>query len=338
MNTLQEILNHGIDEVNAQNMINDYSSKIGTMNGIYEIMDITYDFEDKARVVTLKCSGCGRIIVRSVVRDKNKWCELIKTCPCQKNKKEKQIFKKNPKIKKPVCKKHTEPLIKYDDSYIGKKNNYLKVVGIDRRPSNNRKMFLCECDCGLLKLVEPYQWENGIVKSCGCKRAELNSNNAKTHGCSGDRLYHVWQGMICRCENSKIDNYRNYGGRGISVCKEWREDFTVFKKWAIEHGYDYNAPFGLCTIDRIDVNGNYEPSNCRWADVKTQANNKRPQEEWRKRVKKSWTIDGVTMSRSEWCKLYGMEEMTVKYRINHKGMTVLEALTTPKEAEGRPRK
>ena len=84
------------------------------------------------------------------------------------------------------------------------------------------------------------------------------------------RLYGIWSGMKTRCANPKNPGYKNYGGRGIAVCEEWRECFRVFQSWALENGYDENL-----SIDRINNNGNYEPSNCRWATHQQQAENKR---------------------------------------------------------------
>ena len=95
------------------------------------------------------------------------------------------------------------------------------------------------------------------------------------HGKSNSRLYEVWAGMKRRCYNQNHKHYRDYGGRGISVCDEWRDDFGVFEKWAIENGYDEHAAKGACTLDRIDTDGDYSPSNCRFADMIVQQNNRR---------------------------------------------------------------
>lgn len=92
-----------------------------------------------------------------------------------------------------------------------------------------------------------------------------------------DRLYKVWESIVKRCYNQKSKDYYLYGGRGIGMCQEWRDYFCEFKAWALENGYDYRAASFECTIDRIDVNGDYEPSNCRFVDMKTQIHNRRPQ-------------------------------------------------------------
>ena len=248
-----------------------------------------------------------------------------------------KTFSKRKRFEGKNCKKKMfeQNHIKYDEKYVGRKYNFLTVKSISRLP-NGHKAFLCKCDCGNEKLVEPVHWEQGIVKSCGCKHDELVRKAITKHGYSESRLYHVWNGMKSRCYNDKNINYRNYGGRGIKVCDEWQE-FVPFMKWAYENGYDENAPRGEYTIDRIDVNGNYEPSNCRWVDMVVQANNKRPPEEWKTRGKK-YKFEGKKYTIPELRDKFKINDATIRYRMKVKGMTLEEALKMPKITTGRPRK
>lgn len=156
----------------------------------------------------------------------------------------------------------------------------IEYVGKDKF---NNALWRCKCDCGNEIDVTATDLVSGHTRSCGCLMRETSAKMLTTHGKSKERLYTVWQGMLGRCNRPSSEAYKNYGGRGIKVCDEWANDYEVFRDWAYANGYDENAERNQCTIDRIDVNGNYEPSNCRWADAKTQASNQRPRKKGYKR-------------------------------------------------------
>ncbi|OEH55922.1 hypothetical protein AQ616_18975 [Oceanobacillus sp. E9] len=151
----------------------------------------------------------------------------------------------------------------------------LEVIKLDHRKRyawGSRSFYLCKCSCGNEKVIRRDHITSGATKSCGCLEKEnLKGLEFKeTHGQTKTRLYYVWNSMRMRCRNPNTNNYHNYGGRGISVCKEWNDSFEPFYEWAVKNGY---RP-GL-TIERINNDGNYEPSNCKWATYKEQSANTR---------------------------------------------------------------
>ena len=156
-----------------------------------------------------------------------------------------------------------------------------RLVVIDRAEDyvtpgdgRHRPRWNCLCDCGNMITTRATCLKSGCTQSCGCWLRDKTKATATKHGGFGTRLYAVWNSMRQRCNNPKNHAYGDYGGRGIKICKEW-DDFAVFKEWAVGAGYDEDAPNGDCTLDRIDVDGDYSPSNCRFVSRTVQNRNKR---------------------------------------------------------------
>lgn len=195
----------------------------------------------------------------------------------------------------------------------GQKFGKLKVI---RRVENNKQgnaQFLCKCDCGKEIIVRSSNLIQKHTVSCGCLRAitKAKHNSYKT------RLYKVYRGMISRCLEKTNKEYSNYGARGITVCNEWKNNFLVFRDWALNNGYDENAKYGECTIDRIDVNGNYEPSNCRWINLKSQAKNTT------RTIK--ITYKGKTQCLKDWAKELKIDYQTLRKKLK-KGYSFEKAI------------
>lgn len=156
----------------------------------------------------------------------------------------------------------------------GQRFGRLTVIERDGSDTQGCATWLCRCDCGTECVVTGAKMRKGNTKSCGCLHDDLSRVRMTIHGKSHTRLNNVWLAMKSRCYRQTDKNYNRYGGRGITVCNEWRNDFQAFYDWSVAHGYNENAPNGQCTIDRIDNDKGYSPDNCRWVDMKTQRSNR----------------------------------------------------------------
>ena len=160
-----------------------------------------------------------------------------------------------------------------------------RLIAIDRvgETAQGRSLWFCKCDCGGGTIVSVSDLQNGHTQSCGCIRKENTKAMFTKHGLRNTRLYCIWLGMKKRVTNPNSAYWECYGGRGIGMCDEWMNDFESFYNWSMSNGYADNL-----SIDRIDNDGDYEPSNCRWATSSEQALNRRPR-------KKVMVWDGLTM-------------------------------------------
>lgn len=206
-----------------------------------------------------------------------------------------------------------------------------RLVAISKEPRrcaahSSKTRWLCLCDCGNKKTVDADSLTKGTVKSCGCLQSEQAAIQGKKntkHGGSRrtapkERLFRIWANMRDRCNNSGNHAYKHYGGRGISICDEWG-NYTAFRDWAHNNGYSDKL-----TIDRIDVNGNYEPSNCRWATQKEQANNTR--------VNRRITAFGQTHTLSEWAGICKLSSSLISARLK-RGWDAETAITKPPQCQ-----
>lgn len=214
----------------------------------------------------------------------------------------------------------------YNKSLIDRQRKYTDLIGerfdrllvkdwlgaVDKGVGN---IFLCMCDCGNETTATYHELTSGGKRSCGCLRKEVQLACHTKHGDSYSRLYKIYRGMLSRCYNTNQIGYKNYWGRGITVCDEW-QDYKNFREWALTHGYNDNL-----TIDRIDNDKGYSPDNCRWITSFEQASNQR--------TNKNITINGETHTTSEWCRRYGISRGVVWHRMNDYNWDAKKALETP---------
>lgn len=191
-----------------------------------------------------------------------------------------------------------------------------RLTVIERHPENTKDAkprWICKCSCGNEHIVTSRCLIDGGVRSCGCLSKE--TKRTYKHGMTGSKLYSVWRNMRDRCYREKHHAYKDYGGRGIYVCDEWKDDFTAFRDWSIRSGYKE----GL-TIERTDNNGPYSPENCIWTTRIEQANNRR--------ANHLITYNGETKTLTQWSREYGHNYAMVQRRLN-RGWTIEDALLIP---------
>lgn len=173
----------------------------------------------------------------------------------------------------------------------------LKPIGYDKQ---RYMLWECKCSCGNTKIIRSSHLIHGRIKSCGCI-------SKKANGFARNRIYRIWKGILARCFNEKDPNYRRYGGKGRTVCNEWKKDFMSFYKWSVNNGYRDNL-----SIDRINNKGNYEPSNCRWATAREQSNN----------TSQNVFISfrGQKLTKAQWARKIGIKIYSFNYRIKKYGI------------------
>lgn len=191
------------------------------------------------------------------------------------------------------------------DKYVGKKYGKLTILSVCRE--NGETMGDCLCECGNISHTYINKVVHGAISSCGCEKGNIKHRGKNT------RLYSIWQGMKNRCLNPNACNYKYYGGKGIKICDEWVDNFEEFQKWSLSNGYSDNL-----TIDRIDVNGNYEPSNCRWATSYEQNNTHKSSVYEIKHNNEIYSL-------KEFCSLMGLSYPKIQTQL-YRGKTTIEEI------------
>lgn len=200
----------------------------------------------------------------------------------------------------------------YND-ITGQKFHMLTAISyVDSKTITRGARWLFKCDCGKEKVMPAANIIAGGTKTCGCSRIP----HVTKHGFHKTRLYRSFYGMHQRCENPKNTMYHLYGARGIKVCNEWNT-FDAFREWSLKNGYEESL-----SIDRIDSNGNYEPSNCKWSTTAEQARNRRTS------IMIEW--EGIVETMNYWSKKLGIDHATLHYRYHKKGLRPPELFRKPR--------
>ena len=208
---------------------------------------------------------------------------------------------------------------KFKPVEIGQRFGLLTVITVFR--GEKGWMCRCKCDCGNVKDILKSSLITGRTTSCGCySKRRVHETHSKGNY-TNTRLYHTWENMKARCLNKKNPEYHNYGGRGILVCDEWRDDFLKFRVWALNNGWNEYHKRNEISLDRIDVNGNYEPSNCRWSTYKEQVNNQRRS--------RRWIYNGESYTLLELSEKFNINSMALRSRLYSQNLDVKMAIEKP---------
>lgn len=199
---------------------------------------------------------------------------------------------------------------------VGDRYGHWTVIGL----SDDKRKVHCKCDCGTERDVWRTNLSCNYSHSCGCVPHEKTIERCTTHGGTKTRLYSVWSNMRRRCYEPQNKRYHRYGGRGIKVCNEWKDDFAAFRDWMLAQGYDETSAYGEQTLDRIDNDGDYTPENCRLATIQEQNLNRS--------TRHILEYNGVSMSITEWNNKMGYPEGLIDERIRH-GWSTEMAITKP---------
>lgn len=202
----------------------------------------------------------------------------------------------------------------------GQRFGRLTVICFHHKDKSRSRYYLCKCDCGNKVIIYKYNLIRGLTKSCGCLNSELAIKRFRKHNKTNSRVYKCWLGMKNRCYNKNEPAFYRYGGRGITVCDEWKNDFMAFYDWAMANGYKDDL-----TLDRINNNGDYGPSNCRWATMKEQQRNRRDN--------KIIEYNGEKHCVAEWGEILGIDDNLIRNRL-FLGWDVNDALKKLKSIEG----
>lgn len=197
----------------------------------------------------------------------------------------------------------------------GQKFGKLTVIQRSKDNNHGEAHWVCLCECGNEHVASSYNLTHGKSHQCTKCSFKQIANGQRKHNCEPKRLYEAYVNMKTRCYNKNYSLYHRYGGRGICVCDEWRDSFVAFRDWALSHGYSDDL-----TLDRINNDGNYEPSNCKWSTVTEQSNNRR--------TNRILTVNGVRDTMANWARKSGTPYWVIQERLE-KNWSDTEAVLNP---------